>query len=170
MTIKLITAEEFSNYRNISKKQDTSKIDESIKEAQSVDLFDVLGSFLFDVITNKDNVVYADLMTGSTFTCDGESYIQEGIKSVLADYTYSRYLYKINTNHTPFGLQQKFTNNSQPVERNILKDMQKQTLVDANIKFRMIDKYLRENQTTFSRYCTGNDSTITSFSQKFSIL
>jgi hypothetical protein len=163
----LITAQEFAAYRNISKKLNIGKIDECIKLAQSVDLFDILGEFLFDVIGNKDEASYADLMSGSTFTVSSSNYIQEGIKSLLADYAYGRYLYAINTNQTSFGLVQKINDDSTPIDRNMIKDMVKLSAQDASIKFRMIDKYLLNNTSTFTRYSKGNDSTINTFSQNF---
>ncbi|WP_048331007.1 DUF6712 family protein [Bizionia psychrotolerans] len=166
----LITAQEFAAFRNISKKIDTSKVDESISLAQSVDLMDILGDFLFDVIENKDDVGYTDLMSGSTFTINNQNYIQAGLKSLIADLTYARYMYIINTNITPFGAQSKFTDDSQPVDRNFLKDITKQTQIDASIKFKMIDKYLRANSTTFTRYNKGNDSSINTFSQNYTVI
>lgn len=170
MAIKILTPEEFTNYRSISKKFDAKKIGECIEQAQNADLYDILGDFLFDVLSNKDTQSYQDLLSGSTFQIDGETYTHFGLKSLLADFTYARYMYVINSNHTPFGFQQKLTDDSNPVDRNMIKDIVKQTQIDAGIKFRIINKYLVENESTFTRYCTGNDSSINTFGQNFSIL
>ncbi|WP_431137473.1 hypothetical protein [Psychroserpens mesophilus] len=166
----LLSVGEFSTFKNISKKNDKDKIEQCIKLAQSVDLVDVLGDFYFDLINNINTSSYSDLINGSSFTIDGDDYTQAGIKSYLADLTYARYLYEINTNQTPFGLQQKFTNDSQPVDRNFIRDLVKQSQQDASIKFNMIDKYLQENNTTFSRYCKGNNPNINTFGQKFTVI
>jgi len=168
--INLITPTQFSEFRNISKKIDNSKVNESISLAQKVDLYDILNDFLFDVVENKDDVSYADLLSGSTFTINGENYIQEGLNSLLADLTYARYMYIINTNQTPFGLQSKYTDDSQPVDRNFIKDIVKQTQQDASVKFKMIDKYLCNNASTFSRYNKGNNSSINTFSQNYTVI
>ena len=170
MAEQMITATEFATYRNISKKIDTSKVNECIKLAQNIDLFDVLGDFYFDLIVNLSASTYQDLLSGSTFQIDGKNLIHEGLDSLLADYTYARYIYLINTNHTPFGLQSKYTDDSNPVDRNMVKDIVKQTQMDADIKFQLIDKYLRQNSTTFSRYSSGDNSGINTFNQRFSIL
>lgn len=166
----LLTPAEFANYRDIGKKLDESKINECIKLAQSVDLYDVMGDFLFDIIENNGQPTYNELMTGSTFSINSQNFIQEGIKSLLADYTYARFIYKINTNITPFGAVVKLSTDSQPVDRNLLKDLVKQTMIDADIKFKSIDKYLKANSTTFSRYSSGNNPNINTFSQRFTVV
>lgn len=167
MATRIITSEDFKNFRNVSKKLNTDKIDECINLAQTVDLQDKLGDFYFDVLDNKDSATYADLMTGCTFTVGGESFTHEGIQSYLADLAYSRFLYVINTNQTPFGIVQKVTDDSQPLERNMIKDLVKQAQIDASIKFRIIDKYLKENASVFTRYKSGGTNDINTFSQYF---
>lgn len=166
----LITPEEFASYRDIGKKLGSDKIKECINQAQNVDLFDVLDSFLFDLIENKDEANYQDLLNGSTFISNGRRYIHQGVKSLLADLTYSRYMYAVNVNMTSFGAVQKFGQDSSPVDRNLLKDIAKQTQVDASIKMQMIDKYLKENKTTFPTYQTGNNPNINTNSQRFSVI
>ena len=170
MTNRLITATEFRNQRNISKKFDVDKINQCIDLAQSIDLYDVFNDFYFDLLANKDTAPYADLMSGATFTINGETYIQVGVKSLLIDLAYARYVYEINTNHTPFGMTQKITPDSQPIDRNMIKDLVKMAQTDADVKFRMIDKYLRNNASTFTRYIKGDNTSINTFSQRFSIL
>ena len=166
----IITVDEFTIYRNVSKKIDEGKVNECIELAQTIDLYDALDDFYFDLIENLDNQDYQDLLSGSTFTVNNKVYRQAGIKSLLADYTYTRYLYQINTNHTPFGFQQKFTQDSQPVDRNLIKDMVKQTQIDTSIKFKMIDKYLKNNKEIFPRYSKGNNNDINTFSQRFTVI
>ena len=170
MAKELITVKEFTEFKNVGRKIDEPKIRECIELAQSVDMFDNLDEFYFDVLENKTSAAYRDLMVGSSFTVNGERFRHEGLKSLIADYTYARYLYIINANLTPFGATTKLTQDSKPLDRNILRDMVKQSQVDASVKFRMIDKYLRENEGTFPRYCKKNNSFINTYSQKFSTL
>lgn len=166
----LLTAEEFIQYKSISKKYNSDKINELIQQAQSIDLYDVLGDFYFDLIEYHTTEDYSNLMTGSTFEVAGEKYIHDGIKAILAEYVYARYMYVINANHTPFGYQQKFTDDSQAVDRNMIKDVVKQTQIDANIKFKMVDKYLKNNINLYQRYKKANNPTINTFSQKITII
>ncbi|WP_418513710.1 hypothetical protein [Corallibacter sp.] len=164
---QLLTVEEFKSLRNISKKVDTDKINECISLAQNIDLMDVLGDFYFELVENYEDASYEDLMSGSTFNYNSKTYIHQGIKSYLADLTYTRFVYIINTHFTPFGLQQKFTEDSNPVDRNFIKDLVKQTQADSDVKFKFIDLYIKSQPNLFPNYKTGNDDSITTFSQKF---
>lgn len=159
---KLITAEQFATYRDIGQKYDKNKAEECIQLAQSNDLWDKLGEFLFIVLANITNPDYKDLLDG-----DGK---QEGLKSLLADYAYARYLYAANVNFTPFGVQQKNTQDSQAVDRRIILDMVGQAQKDAANKFRFIEKYLKENQSLFPEYSKHNDPNINTFQQRWSII
>lgn len=166
----LITATEFATFRNISQKIDTAKIDEAVSLAQQSDLVEILGDFYFDVVKNALESEYAGLMNGSEFTYNGEEFIHAGIKKMLADYTYSRFVYMVNINPTPFGFQKKFTEDSEGIDRNTIKDLAKQAQVDAGIKFKFIEYYLLSKPETFARYCKNKGQGTSFFTQKFSKL
>lgn len=164
----IISVDEFAEYRNISKRLDRGKIEEAISLAQQSDLNRILGNFYFDVVKNQDQQAYEDLMMGSEFTYCDDEFTHQGIKSLLADYTYARFVYMINVNLTPFGAHKKLSNDSEPIDRNIIKDLAKQAQVDAGIKFETIEKYILSDTTTFSRYCSGTKSGSGFFGTKFS--
>lgn len=167
----LITAAEFAANRKISKKYNQQKADESISLAQESDLQNVLGDFYFDLIQDFADPSFADLMDGSTFTYEDETFIHLGIKKMLSDLTFARYIYNINVNLTSFGAVSKNTQDSTPIDRNTTKDVAKQAQIDADIKFRTIKKYLLSNpNNTFDRYCDGQINNTGSFAQKFSKL
>ena len=169
--MKIITVEEFATLRDISKKVDVSKVNECILLAQKSDLYEALGGFYFDLIKDAGNIVYADLLNGSEFEYCGEMYIHDGIKAFLADLVYSRYIYMSNINLTPFGTQQKFTQDSSGVDRNVIKDLVKQAQVDSDAKFKTIKKYLLSNPGgIFDRYCKGEDTGTGSFGLRISKL
>lgn len=154
----LITVEEFTTLRNISKKVDIAKVNESIALAQQSDLFDTLGGFYYDLLKNVAETSYSDLLNGSEFEYEGETYFHVGIKSFLADLVFARYIYNINVNLTPFGAQQKFTQDSTGIDRNVIKDLSKQAQIDGSIKFKIIQKYLLSKPNVFSRYCKGQSN------------
>lgn len=169
----LITPEDFATYRDVGKKIDSRKVNEVIREAQHVDLFDYIGEFLYDVVDNREAPEYQDLLNGSEYQHGGKMYSHIGLKQFLADLTYPRYLYIVNVNMTAFGAQQKYTQDSGAVDRNVLKDIARQAQIDADIKFKSISKYITANLDVFSRYksssCGGNN--INNFTQqKFSKL
>ena len=151
---QLITATEFASYRNISKKLDTDKINEAILLAQQSDLLEILGDFYFDVLENSDSSEYSDLMDGTEFEYCDESFRHVGIKRLLADYAYSRFIYMINVNLSAFGAVTKNYQDGDPIERNQVKDLSKQAQVDAGIKFKYIEKYILSEPDLFTRYCS----------------
>lgn len=149
---EILTVGEFISFRKTSKKVDEEKVNESIDLAEGSDFMNALGGLYFDIIANISNPTYADLLNGSDFIYCDESYTHKGLKAYLADLAYSRYIYGINVNLTPFGAQQKFTQDSTGVDRNTLRDMSKQSQQDADAKFRMIDLYLKSEPVLFERY------------------
>lgn len=165
-----ITPEEFATYRNVSQKLDTPKINEAIGLAQQSDLIEILGDFYFDVLKNSAETDWLSLMDGSTFEYCDEEYQHAGIKAMHADYTYSRFVYMVNINATPFGFQKKFTEDSQGIERNTIKDLAKQAQQDAGIKFKFIEYYILSEPELFSRYCKNKKQGTSFFTQKFSRL
>lgn len=166
----LITATEFASFRNISVKRDDSKIDEAISLAQQSDLVEILGDFYFDVVKNAADAAYAELMDGSEFEYCGEQYEHAGIKKLLADFTYARYVYMKPVNDTAFGIMIKQTEDGNPVDRNLIRDLAKQAQVDGGNKFKFIEYYILSKPDTFSRYCKNKSQGTGFFSYKTSKL
>lgn len=166
----LITASEFATYRNISQKLDEAKINEDISLAEQSDLVQILGDFYFDVVENATNENWLTLMNGGSFEYLGYKYTHAGIKKLLADYTYARYVYSKNINDTAFGFVGKNYQDGTPVDRNVLKDLAKQAQMDAGTKFKYIELYLLSEQTLFSRYCKNKNKGTSFLTQRFSKL
>ena len=164
----IITHIEFAELRNISNKYDNDKAEASIAQAHG-DLREALGSaFFFDVMKNQDNADYADLLEGSEFIKDEMVYYHEGLKALVSDYTYGRYLYEINANPSPFGMVTKNSNDSQPVDRNMIKDLVGQANKDAVRKLQLIEDYLDVNKETFSIWAKQQESGIDTSDSSFS--
>lgn len=166
----IITPEQFAGFRaDISKgwNKETDKIKRVITEAQTVDLFDVLDSFLFDVIKNLEETPYQDLLNGSEFTISGQTFMHIGLKNYLANLAYVRYLTLTNTTHTPHGFVSKINDNSEPVNWNQIRDIRKDTQTTNAIQFKMIDKYLCANPSLFPNYRGNNNPNINTFSSNF---
>jgi len=179
--VQLITTDEFRVLKPISKGSKDSvndKISELIKVSQSVDLLDVLNNFYFDLISNEDLQNDELLMNGGTFEVNGASYVHEGIKSLLSDFIYARYIYESNVNATPFGLQTKNYKDGTPVDIQMIKSLVKQIQIDADIKFRFIDMYLCAFPEKYTRYknnniiINGNSSgaNINTYSTRYTVL
>ena len=153
----LITNTELKTLRDVGSKIDIAKADEAIKLAETVDLYVILGNFYFDVVANAAGLSYTDLMDGSTFTVNGRPFIQSGIKALVADLAYARYVDMINTNFSPFGITVKSTQDSVPITEGKLKQIILQARRDADVKFGIIDLYLDQNKSTFPRYDVAED-------------
>lgn len=152
----IINPLEFSNLKAISKKYDSDKVKQSITQAH-LDLRGVLGdAFYFDVIKNQ--AIYGELLDGVEFIEGDFTFVHDGLKSLVADYTYSRYLYEMNINLTPFGIVGKNTNDSTPVDRATIKDLVKQSNQDASKKWSMIEAYLDINKDTYTVWAKQNEN------------
>ena len=165
----IITANEAKTLKDLGNKIDEQKVNSIIEQAQITELKDVLGSkFYFDVISNINNSAYQDLLSGSTFSYDGVSYYQDGIKALLADYFYAKFVLVINTNITPFGATVKHSPDSEPADRNSLKDISTQQMQLAGARWEIIRMYLDANRTTFPKWrdnnsCEGQSSSERTF-------
>lgn len=153
----ILTTEELKKFKDIGNKdnvnKDADKINPIIEQAQITELKEVLGSeFYFDVLANIESPDYQDLLSGSTFTYNGNTYYQDGLKALLADYFMSKYALVVNTNFTPFGATVKQSNDSIPVERNTLKDISMQQMQLAGSRWEVIKMYLDENTALFPKW------------------
>jgi hypothetical protein len=155
---KIITAEGLKDWIDLGKKIDDDKINPIILQAQDVDLRDYMGmKFYFDVIGNLENENYQALLSGSTFTYDGVTMYHEGLKSMLASLFMARYTMQLNINFTPFGATIKASDNSEPADRNSLKDLAQGHKEQAGSKWEIIKLYLEANKVLFpNNTCTSN--------------
>ncbi|MEM9076298.1 MAG: hypothetical protein AAGC43_04625 [Bacteroidota bacterium] len=169
--MQLLTVLELAQKKQIGKKYDEKKAEEAIQQAQNVDLYDLLGNFYFDVLNNSLQAAYSPLLNGSTFTYNEKSYTHLGLKEVLADFAYARYINLVNANVTPFGMVTKLNQDSNPVPPQVIRDTVKNAQVDADVKFRIIRIYLEANRTTFERYFSGDKpKNIATFGTNFSVI
>ncbi|WNM18613.1 DUF6712 family protein [Flavobacterium capsici] len=154
---QILTPSNLLDYKDIGQTANAisgdTKIISIIEEAQLTDLKDALGDkFYFDLLSNLDNPIYQDLLSGSTFNYCGVSYYQNGIKALLADYFMAKYILVVNTNLTGFGAVIKHNNNSEPVDRNSLKDYSNFQLKLASSKLEIIRYYLNSNTSKFPNW------------------
>lgn len=145
----MITPQELSKYRKISKKFNYDKIDECIDLAKT-DMREAIGDRLFfDVMSKMKEISYEPLMKGSDFDMNGVTFNHAGLKAMFADFVYARYLYMVNINHSPTGLTQKESENSSNIERNLIKDLVNQAQIDADKKWELIKMFLENNTETY---------------------
>lgn len=149
----ILTATEIKNYKDIGNKLDENKINPIIEQAQITDLKNALGDrFYFDLLNNLETEKYQSLLNGSSFTYFGINYYQDGIKALLSDYFMSKYALQVNTNFDPFGATVKLSANSEPADRNSLKDISTQQLQLAGARLEIIKMYLNSNTLIFPEW------------------
>lgn len=169
---QIITVDELKAFRNLGFKVDVAKAEEAIKEAMQVELYDAYGNFSFDIIKNKDEDSYVDLMSGSEFTISGKVFIHAGIKSLVADYAFARYLDKLKMNLTPFGITVKRSDDSEPVNVKTVDSIIMKALQDADVKKTIIDRYLTENNNSnlFDRFVRGGTESKSIGSRRYRVI
>ena len=154
----LITPEQLQLYIDLGKKIDLDKIYPIIQKAQD-DLRDYLGAhFYFDVISNKDNAEYQPLLSGGNFEYKEVTYYQDGLQAMLAYLFLAHYIPILNTNITPFGATTKLSNDSEPTDRNTLKDIAQMNKEMAGSKWEIIKLYLEQNKAKFPKYNSHRDT------------
>lgn len=142
----MITVEEFNLFEKLpfDNRADVIQKQEKAIEGGQMDFQKLAGNNLyFDILANRNAPEYTYLMVGSNFVVDGIQYTHPGVKKVVSKFAYSRYVYDINTNHTPFGMHERAGENSQAVHYSKLKEISRQAQVDASDMWELVELYLK---------------------------
>ncbi len=135
----LINKSDVEKYFQVAIGRSTDEFEKFIREAQMFDLKAIIPEkFYYDLLINQ----HEEILNGKSYEYDGAVYKFEGVKSVLAHFTYGLYLLKSNTTDTSFGFVQKKTNNSDPVEYKERKDWYYKHREQANLLWEDVKKYL----------------------------
>ncbi len=109
----LINRTDIVEWKDISDTINDKVLNQHIYDAQFIDLQRLMGSqFYNDLERNYDNTVYQSLLNEGDYTHLSTTYFNAGIKRVLVDYAYARYVLLGSNRDTPFGLVVKQTNES----------------------------------------------------------
>ncbi|WP_129714670.1 DUF6712 family protein [Pedobacter sp. SYP-B3415] len=114
----LITTADIREIRPIAQAiDDINKVEPFIAEAQQVELKDLLGvEFFYAVLASPDS--YQTLLSGGTYnTSQGHAIAFNGLKTVLAYFSYARFLMNDNMKHTNAGFVNKVNQFSQPASQ-----------------------------------------------------
>lgn len=158
VTTELITRTEIQQYKQISDSLDNTKLTQLILEAQEQDLRPLLGESLYtDILINPDD--YSDLLNGGSYTYQETTYINVGLKIVLACYVYARNVLFGDVTDTPFGSVFKEEQSSSRVDLKM-----KQTLYDQNREiafnyFRNVEYYLYRTENALYKKKTTRRKT-----------
>jgi len=170
-----VIEEDFSCIAQIATHCDWDALCQFTRERQNIDILNLLGNaFYLDVLTNKDDPDYQDLMCGSTYKdCDDNDVIHFGLKRVLVHFAYAAYIYRHGFVDTPYSVVQKQSQDSLPVSTTDLKTLRNENRLLADNYWKMTHNYLCQNQETFSIFnpcdckdcdCDNEDVNIRSYS------
>lgn len=154
VTTELITRTEIQQYKQISDSLDENKLTQLILEAQEQDLKPLLGESLYtDLLLNPEN--YTSLLDGGSYTHQDMTYVNVGLKIVLACYVYARNVLFGDVTDTPFGSVFKEDQSSSRVDLKM-----KQTLYDQNRDiafnyFRNVEYYLLRTENALYKKKTS---------------
>lgn len=152
----LITRNEIAEYCQISKTVNDDRLNETIRTAQINELRPLLGERLFDdILANTSN--YNALLNGGTYTYNGVTYTNYGLKAVLAHYTYAYYSMFGDVTDTPFGMVNKLAGDvSKPIDYSFKKSMFTVNKDKAFNIWLTVDNFLRRtNNPLYLSGCRG---------------
>ena len=146
----LLTKTDVEKYFQVAIGRSEKDFEKFLQQAQMFDLRNLLPEkFYYDLIKNKDQANYQELINGGEYTYDDYTYNHEGIKGVLAHFTYGTYLFKGGITDTSFGPVIKQAQHSDPVDFKERKDWYYKHREQANILFEDVKNYLSRNKEQF---------------------
>ena len=109
----LINRTDIADWKDVSQTINDKVLNQHIYDAQFIDLQKLMGSqFYNDLERNYDSTVYQSLLNEADYTYLSVTYFNAGLKRVLVDFAYARYILLGSNRDTPFGLVVKQTNES----------------------------------------------------------
>ena len=150
----LINKTDFENVRKISEHCTYDALTPYIRERQNIDFIDKLGnSFYFDVIKNRDEDDYKNLLDGCDYVnCDGNTVEHFGLKRALVHYSYASYILEHGYTDSQFGAVQKINHDSMPVPMVELRKLHDRNIRLGNDYLRITKDYLCHNKELFPLY------------------
>lgn len=151
----LINRMDFSGVVNISEhgREGDEILEQFILERQNLDLIGLLGNGLYnDILENKDEVSYQDLMNGGVYEVNGLKRRHFGIKRVLIHYAYAAYVYRGGMVDTPFSVVQKQSQDSIPVPISELRALHDENRKMAYKYWLMTHDYLCNHSDQFTYF------------------
>jgi hypothetical protein len=154
----IITILNIQEYKPLSKNTNTEKkVNPYIQEAQEFDLRPFMGDEFYLKLIDEYNATptqfptpgYKDLYQGSTWTKDGKTYENPGIKAFLVYCSYARYINTANTNSTAFGMVGKNNPDSTPITDRTIDRLVSQTNNGAKAYLRRVEFFIECNPSIF---------------------
>ena len=152
----IIDKADIAEFKQISKALSVDKSDEYIREAQEIDLRALLTpKFYADLIANYTETKYQTLINGTTYVVDGITYEFNGLKAVLTYYAYARLVLTVDVVNTPFGLNRKLSQDSEPISATQKRDIRDESRQTASTYFQQVKAYIEAHEDDYPYYFEG---------------
>lgn len=162
--LPLITANDIRAVRDLSNQIKDSKINPIISDAEISDLRPLLGhAFFYDIKKTPAN--YTDLLNGSEYIVNETTFYQFGVKRLLCELAYVRYMFDSSDISTPFGVVNKDFENGTKISREREKELSNLRKKTTNDFWIDIKYYLENNKDLYALY-KGSFDTIKTFQFK----
>jgi hypothetical protein len=160
----LINRTDIQVFRQISNSVYDDVLNQHILDAQFVDLQDLMGmDFYNDLIRNSASVENTSLLDGGTYTYNGITYTNVGLKAVLSHYAYARYIMFGSQTDTPFGFVEKSTQESNAVSEGGKKTMFKMNQQTAYKYWENVVAFLNRKAVDYPLWKNGCIQTKSTF-------
>ena len=163
----LINAADIRAVRDLSLQIKDQKINPIISDAQISDLRPLLGDALYyDVLKKFDaggTHIYNDLIDGAEYVVNDITYVQYGLKRLVCELAYVRYMFDSSDISTPFGVMEKNFTDGQKTSRDRAKELSNMRKQTTNDYWLGIEHYLRNNTDTFTLFKCNNENRINTF-------
>lgn len=150
----LISQEDFECIGQVAKHCDWQKLCIYIREQQNLSLLPKIGPCLFDKLMAYDlgfcisggydgENILKSLWHGGRYTsCDGTPNVHFGLKRSLIHWSYGAYVYRNSFTDSPFGMVQKVSQDSIPVDGKVLASINQEQRSNAEFYYKMTMDYL----------------------------
>lgn len=155
MATLLISYNDIRDFNPLSGNINFNKeVNSFILDAQEYDLRNFLGdnlylSLLADFEGHPSLQIYEDLFNGSTYEISGCKYKHEGVKSILINHAYARYLAHSNMTHTATGMVTKLNQYSDPISSKELTRLIEQARAKAAACEQRVERFLCDKSNDY---------------------
>jgi len=158
MEAQLITKTEILETWHLGKNLNDDRINPHILRAQQSDLKPMLGDALYyDFVTNVADAKYVNLLNGVTYSYQNETIFFNGVKPLLAAWSYARIIGNNQVFVGRGGVTSKTTEESEQHPNSLVQQRDRDAQSEALRLQNEVWHYLDQNRTIYPLYGRGVD-------------
>lgn len=157
LSTKLISRPQIQQYKQLSNSNNNDKLNQIILESQFNDLRPLLGERFYNDLLDKvaaSDPTYNDLLDGSDYTYRGTQYKNYGLRVVLANYVYARWILEGDVIDNPFGATIKMGTESEKPSFQYKKQLYTSNREQAYNYWLNVQKYILRNDFPLYTLCS----------------